>query len=197
MSNQKSLFRIVLEPLLVAVVLAIVVRAAVRIYAIPSPSMAPTLIAGDQILVTPYFGAHPARGDVVVFRAPWDENELMVKRVVALPGDLVDSRLGRVRIQGRTIAEPYVLRQASTGAIETQLVPQESYFLLGDNRDESFDSRSWGFVPRSHIVGRARLVLWSSSDGAASSGVAQAAPLGGETRPEGKATGSRIFKCVK
>jgi signal peptidase I len=102
-----------------------------------------------------------------VFQSPLAPDELMVKRVIATPGDLVDARLGRVRIGGHTLAEPYVLRQAATGAIESQLVPPGCYYVLGDNRDDSLDSRSWGVVPREHIVGRARLVLWSSSPGAA------------------------------
>lgn len=147
--------------MVLALALGFLVRAAVHIYSIPSESMAPTLEVGDQIVVTRYLGSAPQRGDVIVFRSPADD-ELMVKRVIGLPGDLVDSRLGRVRVGGYTLPEPYVLRQAATGAIDQQVVPQESYFVLGDNRDDSVDSRSWGVVPRSMVVGRARLVLWSS-----------------------------------
>ena len=155
----KSLLRTVLEPLAVAIALAVVARAAVHIYSIPSRSMAPTLESGDQIVVTRYFRSHPERGHVIVFR---QGQELMVKRVIAVPGDLIDSRLGRVRIGGHTLPEPYVLRTAATGAIDSQIVPAESYYVLGENRDDSFDSRSWGFVPHSQVVGRARLVLWSA-----------------------------------
>lgn len=161
MPRQKSLFRTVAEPIAIAIALAALVRAAVHIYSIPSASMAPTLEVGDQILVTRYFAA-PQRGDVVVFQSPMQPDELMVKRVIGLPGDVIDSRFGRVRIDGHTLPEPYVLRVAATGAIETQFVPRDSYFVLGDNRDESLDSRSWGVVPRENIVGRARLVLWSA-----------------------------------
>jgi signal peptidase I len=162
MPRQKSLFRTVFEPLALAVGLALLVRAAVHLYSIPSESMAPTLHAGDQIVVTPYFRGVPRRGDVVVFVSPIHADELMVKRIVAVPGDLIDSRLGRVRVGGYTLAEPYLLRRAATGSIPAQVVPADSYFVLGDNRDDSLDSRSWGVVPREHIVGRARLVLWSS-----------------------------------
>lgn len=158
----KSLARTLLEPLAVAIALAAVARAAVHIYSIPSRSMAPTLEAGDQIVVTRYLRSHPERGDVIVFRAPDGGEELIVKRVIAVPGDLIDSRLGRVRIGGHTLPEPYVLRAAATGAIDSQIVPAESYYVLGDNRDDSLDSRSWGFVPRANVVGRARLVLWSA-----------------------------------
>jgi signal peptidase I len=161
--RQKSLLRTILEPLGVAVALGFLVRAAVHIYAIPSASMAPTLEAGDQILVTPYFRAVPQRGDVVVFESLSTADELLVKRVIAVPGDLVDSRLGRVRVAGYTLPEPYVLRQASSGAVSAQIIPADSYFVMGDNREDSSDSRSWGVVPRTHIVGRARLVLWTST----------------------------------
>jgi signal peptidase I len=160
MRHHKPLYRTILEPIAAAVVLAVLVRAAVHIYSIPSRSMAPTLEPGDQILVTRYLNGAPQRGHVVVFEG---RNELLVKRVIAVPGDLVDSRLGRVRIGGYTLAEPYLLKPATSGAIDAQLVPADSYFVLGDNRDDSIDSRNWGVVPRERIVGRARMVLWSSA----------------------------------
>lgn len=158
----RSLARTLLQPIGIAVVLAMVVRAAVHIYAIPSASMAPTLVSGDQVVVTRYLLGQPHRGDVIVFRSPIAEDELMVKRIIGMPGDLVDSRLGRVRVATHTLAEPYVARQAATGAIPAQIVPPDSYFVLGDNRDDSLDSRSWGVVPREAIVGRARIILWTS-----------------------------------
>ncbi|HEU4887712.1 MAG TPA: signal peptidase I [Thermoanaerobaculia bacterium] len=161
--RQKSLFRTIAEPLAVAIALGLTVRAAVHIYAIPSESMAPTLATGDQIVVTRYFRSTPKRGDVIVFESPIVPGELMVKRVIATPGDLIDSRLGRVRLSGYTLSEPYVLHAGTTGSVPAQLVPAETYFVMGDNREDSSDSRSWGVVPRARVVGRARLVLWSSS----------------------------------
>jgi signal peptidase I len=161
MPRHKPLIRTILEPLAVAIALAMLVRTAVHIYSVPSRSMAPSLEAGDTILVTPYFGSGPERGDVIVFESPANGDELLVKRVIGVAGDLVDSRLGRVRIGGHTIPEPYVARPAASGAIDAQIVPADSYFVLGDNRDDSLDSRSWGVVPRSRVVGRVRMVLWS------------------------------------
>lgn len=161
--RQKSLARTILQPLGLAVALGLIVRGALHIYAIPSDSMAPTLHAGDQIVVTPYLRATPNRGDVIVFESLTTPDELMVKRVIGVPGDLLDSRLGRVRISGYTLPEPYILRQGTSGAVAAQLVAADSYFVMGDNRDDSSDSRSWGLVPRSRIVGRARMVLWSST----------------------------------
>jgi signal peptidase I len=165
MPRQKSLLRTLLEPIAIAVALGFAVRAAIHIYSIPSASMAPTLLAGDQIVVTPYFQDEPKRGDVVVFASPVEPDELLVKRVVAVPGNIIDSQLGHVRIDGFTLPEPYVLRAGATGQIGATLVPADTYYVLGDNRDDSSDSRVWGAVPAAAIVGRARLVLWSGDNG--------------------------------
>ena len=129
--------RVFVTPLAIALALAFAARAAVHIYAIPSASMAPTLLEGDHIVVTRCLGA-PRRGDVIVFHAPASD-ELLVKRIAGTPGDAVDAGGGR-----------------------TVIVPAGCYFVVGDNRQDSFDSRHWGPVPRDLIVGRARVVLWSS-----------------------------------
>jgi signal peptidase I len=196
MRRQKSTFRVVTEPLLVAVVLALGVRAAVSIYSIPSASMLPSLQIGDHILVTPYRLSSPRRGDVIVFRAPGDPSQLMVKRIIAVPGDLIDSRSGRVRIGEHALPEPYVLKQAASGAISAQIVPADSFFVMGDNREDSVDSRRWGTLPRDLVMGRARLVLWSSDE---TDGLHSARAL---TLSHGKAASTptrlnRIFKCVE
>src|SRR5205085_4557601 len=122
-----------------------------RVYAIPSASMAPTLQPGDQIVVTPYrvpFASAPRRGDVVVFRSPFRRDELLIKRIIATPGDLIASDAGRVTIGGHPIAEPYLQRPAASGVIAPQIVPACCYFVAGDNRENSWDSRSWGPLPR-------------------------------------------------
>jgi len=195
MPRQKSIVRLVAEPLIVAITLAFAVRASVRLYSIPSESMTPALQVGDHIVVTPYRFSQPARGDVIVFRTPTNEGELIVKRIIGLPGDLIDSRLGRVRIGERTLAEPYVASQATTGAISAQIVPADSYFVLGDNRASSYDSRHWGALPRHLVVGRARMVLWSSSPGIDSPAHASTF-LAPRTRGA-HARLSRVFKCIE
>jgi signal peptidase I len=98
-----------------------------------------------------------------------------------------------VRIGGHTLPEPYVLRTAATGAIDSQIVPADSYYVLGDNRDDSFDSRSWGFVPRTHVVGRARLVLWSAN--MLSGGRASARPSHPATAAPPRR--ARLFKWIE
>lgn len=194
---QKSTARVILQPLVIAVALALLVRHAFfRIYAIPSESMAPTLEVGDHIVVTPYrFGDKPRPGDVIVFRAPSGADELLVKRVIAIPGDLIDSRSGRVRIGGRALPEPYLFQPAASGAIPAQIVPGDSYFVMGDNRANSSDSRSWGIVPHSLVAGRARLVLWSSGDGD-SPPTARAATRRTLARPGDTIPGGRFFVVI-
>lgn len=196
MPRQKSVFRLIAQPLLIAVALAAAVRAAVSIYSIPSGSMMPSLQAGDHILVVPYRWSNPARGDVVVFRSPADQSQLMVKRIIAIPGDLIDSRAGRVRIGQRAIAEPYLLRQGATGAISAQLVPGDSFFVMGDNREDSLDSRRWGTLPRNLVVGRVRMILWSSGDPGGEQTARASSVSGGRGAPA-PARLSRIFKCLE
>jgi signal peptidase I len=161
MLRRDSLLRVVVEPLAIAVVLAFAVRTIVHIYTIPSASMFPTLHEGDQIVVTPYLRSGPSRGDIIVFRAPRGD-EMMVKRIVAEPGDLIESRMGGVSIGGHALAEPYLAEEGESGGIPSQIVPSGCYFVMGDNRADSLDSRSWGVLPRDLIVGKARMVLWSS-----------------------------------
>lgn len=169
MSRHRKLAVLILEPVLVVVALALIARSAlVGVYSIPSVSMAPTLQVGDHILVTsyrlPFANKMPQRGDVIVFRAPASPEEILVKRVVGVPGDLVEAAAGYVRVSGRTLAEPYVMQHAMSGAIAPQIVPPASFFVMGDNRAHSYDSRSWGAVPAALVIGRAKMVLWSSGE---------------------------------
>lgn len=137
-------------------------RTAVRFYAIPSESMEPTLKAGDRIVASRYWSDRPARGDIVIFRSPSSPSEWVVKRVVGVPGDLIEAKEGKLRRGGVSIAEPYLSGTTSTTGIAPLIVPPDCYYVLGDNRGDSFDSRQWGAIPRGLIAGRARVVLWSS-----------------------------------
>ena len=195
--TQKSPLRLIAEPLVIAIVLAIGVRAALRLYVIPSSSMAPTLVPGDHIVVTPYrFGKKPNRGDVIVFRSPRADDELMIKRVIGTPGDLVETRAGRVIVCGHALTEPYVTAQATSGAIAPQIIPADSYFVLGDNRADSLDSRSWGVLPREAVLGRARVVLWSSDvrDGSGAVAAASSTP---DTRQPVPTHEARLFRLIQ
>jgi signal peptidase I len=198
--QHKSAIRLIAEPLAIAIALAFLVRATIRIYVIPSFSMAPTLMAGDHIVVTPYrFRSEPQPGDVIVFRSPKAAGELMVKRVIGAPGDVVETRAGRVIVRDHALAEPYVAAQASTGLIPPQRIPADSYFVLGDNRTDSLDSRSWGLLRRADVVGRARMILWSSPRGVGSGEwgvVAASSPTPHTPRPTPFAT-DRLFKRIQ
>ncbi len=196
MPRQKSVARLIAEPLLIAVALAMGVRALVNIYSIPSASMMPSLQPGDHILVVPYRWSEPRRGDVIVFRAPFEESDLMVKRIIALPGDLIDTSAGHVRIGEHAIAEPYLLGQAANGSISAQLVPADAFFVMGDNRENSLDSRRWGTLPRDLVVGRVRMVLWSSQDPAGQTPARASSLSPGNGGPRAFRI-SRIFKCVE
>ncbi|HXH37572.1 MAG TPA: signal peptidase I, partial [Thermoanaerobaculia bacterium] len=175
-------------------------RAAMRIYVIPSSSMVPTLVPGDHIVVTPYrFSAKPLRGDVIVFRSTRGADELLIKRVIGTPGDLVETRGGQVVVSGHAVPEPYIAAQATTGFVSPQIVPADCYFVLGDNRADSLDSRSWGVLPRSLVVGRARMVLWSSNTGVGGrgSGVVAARSSTPDPRLPTPDRPSRLFKLIQ
>jgi signal peptidase I len=189
--KKMSTLRVIVQPIAIAVALGLIVRAsAVGLYSIPSPSMAPTLQVGDTILVTPYLsGARPSPGDVVVFHSPAANGEMIVKRVVAVPGDLIEAREGRVAIGGHTLAEPYAI--GTTGSLAAQIVPPDSYYVLGDNRPDSYDSRLWGAISARAIIGRARLVLWSGVRAPR----ANATSMTGA--PGARAQGVRLFRVIR
>jgi len=185
-ARKKSLAREYIEAIVIAVLLAMVIRQfAVQAFTIPSGSMMDTLLIGDYILVNkflygaelPLTDAHlpglrkPRRGDIVVFKYPNDESRDFIKRIVAVEGDTVQVQDNRVILNGRLIDEPYV-RPGSIPAVPSAhcgylyacdplVVPAGSYFVMGDNRDNSQDSRYWGFVHRDKIRGKAFLIYWS------------------------------------
>jgi signal peptidase I len=142
-------------------------------FTIPAGSMQPALLVGDYVMVdkSAYRDRAPQRGDIVVFPYPPDERRTFIKRVVALPGEQILIREHRLTVNGRPLAEPYVatavgVRQVASACdyafgCEPITVPADSYFLLGDNRDNSQDSRYWGFVRRDKIMGRVVTIYWS------------------------------------
>lgn len=182
----KSATRDYAEAVLVALVLAFALRAfVIQAYKIPSGSMKPTLLIGDYIVVekVSYVFRPPARGDVVVFKYPHQDNDMRlgkwfrelyelvvyrhrvprrdyVKRVIAGPEDTVMGKNGGVFVNGRPAHEPYT-RGVAAGDFGPYKVPRDSYFVMGDNRIESRDSRHWGFVPRKLVRGRAALIYYS------------------------------------
>ncbi len=141
----------------------------VQPFTIASVSMSPTLLPGDEVLVNKfiYRFRDPRQGEVIVFKTPWDERVDFVKRVIAVGGEEVALKDGTVLINGRPLVEPYAvyskIRPSSGPGYEygPAVVPQGSYFVMGDNRESSQDSRFWGFLKREKIRGKSFVIYWS------------------------------------
>ena len=149
------------------VLLFLVVQLVVQNYSIDGPSMEPNLHNQERILVDKwtYLFHPPARGDIIVFIAPPDPSSDYVKRIIAIPGDTLTIDNTTVIVDGISLHEPYVDPKLQgnpffQNQIHNLVIPPNKYFVLGDNRDGSSDSRDWGFVPRENILGRAALVYW-------------------------------------
>jgi len=170
------------EALIVALILAFFIRSfVVQAFKIPSGSMLQTLQIGDHLLVTKFaYGVKipftnimvferegPERGDVIVFDFPEDPSKDFIKRVVAVPGDVIEIREKRVFLNGEELSEPYIQHVDASTSVPRRdnfgpvMVPENKYFVMGDNRDESYDSRFWGFVERNTIAGKALILYWS------------------------------------
>ena len=132
---------------------------------IPSLSMAPTLKVNDRVLVNKLsYDLHEVnRGDLIVFESPpneGSETKDLIKRVIGLPGETVESRDGLMVVNGQVIKEPYLDDGVMTGALEKTTVPPNHVWVMGDNRANSRDSRFFGAVPESLIIGRAFVRVW-------------------------------------
>lgn len=149
-----------------ALAVALVIQAfLVQAFYIPSSSMEPTLDVGDRVLVNKLsYRLHDVnRGDLVVFERPdggQSEIKDLIKRVIALPGETVEAREGTVVIDGRVLEEPYLAEDETVVDFAPVEVPDDHVFVMGDNRDDSRDSRTFGPIHEDEIVGRAFLRVW-------------------------------------
>jgi signal peptidase I len=146
----------------VAIGLAGSLASSVRAFAIPTNSMSPTLRSGDRVGVDTRPRSRPKRGEVWVFHMPgWASAGagMVVKRVVALPGETVEVASGRVLINGVPLAEPY-LAKPMTYTLPPRALGPDQYFVLGDSRDASHDSHVWGPLPGDHLIGPVKLRYW-------------------------------------
>ncbi len=151
-----------------------VVTFLVQAFTIPSESMEKTLLIGDYLLVDKFcygdsgFWNHVLpyrkirRGDIVVFHYPVNPAQHFVKRVVGVPGDRV--RLMRTDAPAFGVTARWWQQMRNLVEDKQLIIPEDSYFVMGDNRDDSQDSRYWGFVPRENIIGRPLLIYWSASN---------------------------------
>ncbi|MGB9919421.1 MAG: signal peptidase I [Moorellales bacterium] len=153
-----------IEAIVVALVLALAIRLFLfEPFMIPSASMEPTLMPGDRVMVNKlvYRLADPVPGDIIVFRYPLDPRIIYIKRLVALGGQTVELRNGQLFVDGRPVEENYLPEDpASGGDFGPVRVPPNTYFVMGDNRNNSQDSRVWGPVPKENVVGKAQLLYW-------------------------------------
>jgi len=177
--RKKSVFREYAEAAIIAVLLALFIRTfVVQAFKIPSGSMEPTLLVGDHILVNKFiYGVklpfvrktiipihQPRRNDVIVFIYPKDPSKDFIKRVIGLPGDRIEMLGHSIYINGKLFRDKHGVYTASPDSstrFGPVMVPQGHIFVMGDNRDHSYDSRFWGFVPLSSVKGKAFIVYWS------------------------------------
>ncbi|MEW6721145.1 MAG: signal peptidase I [Thermodesulfobacteriota bacterium] len=182
---KKGKFREYLEAFGIALVIALVVRTLfLQAFKIPSSSMENTLLVGDHIFVNKFiYGYHipftkgrvlqfgsPKRGDIIVFVFPEDPSKDFIKRVIAVPGDVVEVRNKVVILNGEPLREEYArfVEGAEPGSLVYSRddmppvkVPAGKYFVMGDNRDRSYDSRFWGFVDTEAVIGKAMFIYFS------------------------------------
>lgn len=180
--RKKSVWREYAEALIIALLLALVIRTfVIQAFKIPSESMLNTLQVGDHLLATKfayglkipftdtwlYKGADPERGDIVIFKYPNDPSVDYIKRIVGVPGDVIEVRDKQLYRNGQPVKETYI-RHTDPNSLEplrdnyaAVTVPEGKYFVMGDNRDNSLDSRFWGFVDREAIRAKAWRIYWS------------------------------------
>ena len=188
---KKSIVREYFESIVIAVILALFIRTfVVQAFKIPTGSMEENLLIGDHLLVNKFFFGPTEsrlerallpigtikRGDVIVFKYPVEPERDFIKRVIALPGETVEVKEKKVYVNGGPLEEHYVhflapptapseLHEVTSFDVRERYgpvtVPANQYFVMGDNRDNSQDSRYWGFLPRENIKGKALLIYWS------------------------------------
>jgi signal peptidase I len=181
----KSKIREFIEGIIAAVLIALLITTfVIKMYKIPSRSMVPTLLVGDQLVVNkliygikiPYFRntiipiTDPQRGDIIVFIYPKDRSLDFIKRVIGIGGDTIEIKDKKIFINGKVFTDNtgiYTDKIIYPGSVQPRdnfgpvTVPKGSLFVLGDNRDESMDSRFWGFVDLKDVQGKAFIIYWS------------------------------------
>lgn len=168
--SRYRLVREIIETITLTILMFLVIRFAVQNFRVDGMSMEPTLHNGEFILVNKaaYLFHPPERGDVIVFEYPRDTQVDYIKRIIAIPGDTISVVGTRVTVDGVTLTEPYVNQADNSNPFQNftnRHVPSSDYFVMGDNRGNSSDSRDWGFVPRQDIIGEATFVYYPFNEG--------------------------------
>ena len=165
-SNWRRALIEAIETILLSLALFLAINSISERIRVESISMEPNLTPGDFVIVNKLayrFSNSPSYGDIVVFRYPLNPDQIpYIKRVIGVPGDNIHISDGNVYINGNILNEPYIMELTGRGGDWT--VPENSLFVMGDNRNNSSDSRAWGFVPLENIIGRAEVIYWPPED---------------------------------
>jgi len=163
-ASLKPLLREIVETILLTVVIYAVVNFATGRFRVEGTSMEPSVHPGQYVLVdkVSYRLGRPQRGDVIVFNYPLATDRDFIKRIIGLPGEAVTIAGGVVSVNGQPIDEPYIA--APSAASGSWMLSADEYFVMGDNRNSSSDSRSWGPLARQYLIGKAVLIYWPPSN---------------------------------
>ncbi|MDD2352744.1 MAG: signal peptidase I [Atribacterota bacterium] len=158
----KSMWRELFETVVSAGIIAFIIITFIgQVTVVKGASMEDTLFNSERLICNKivYRITEPKHGEIVIFKPPIDQNHNYIKRVIAVEGDKVKIVDGTVYLNGEQLEEDYIEHRSYETMPET-IVPEDSYFVLGDNRSNSSDSRFWGFVPEKNIIGRASVIFW-------------------------------------
>jgi signal peptidase I len=159
--KRSHLAREIVEIIALTLLIFLAIHFTVQNYQIDGPSMQNTVHTGQYVLVNKvaYLFHAPERGDIIILQEPDQPGRDLIKRVIGLPGDTIKLDGTNVWVNGTELNEPYITQKSNPGA-NTLTVPANEYFVMGDNRPVSEDSRYFGFVPKDYVVGKAILVDW-------------------------------------
>jgi signal peptidase I len=152
----------VLQMLLFVLILYLVINLAFERVEVLTPSMENTLAVGDRLVVNKlaYLRREPDFGEVIVFNPPIESEAPFIKRLIGTPGDEIRITDGSVFLNGDRLDEPYLMEAMQLEEEQSWIIPEGFLFVMGDNRNASNDSRSWGFVSREQVIGKAVFIFW-------------------------------------
>ena len=160
--RKKSMIRELLETVISAGIIAFIIITFIgQVTVVRGASMEPTLHDRERLIANKisYRFESPGRNEIIIFKPPIGIKRNYIKRIIGIPGDKIEIVDGKIYVNDQALEEPYV-KHRSYENIPPTIIPADSFFVLGDNRPNSSDSRYWGFVPRKNVVGKAWVVFW-------------------------------------
>ena len=160
--RKKSMIRELLETVISAGIIAFIIITFIgQVTVVRGASMEPTLHDRERLIANKisYRFESPERNEIIIFKPPIGIKRNYIKRIIGIPGDKIEIVNGKIYVNDQVLEEPYVKHRSYENMPPT-IVPADSFFVLGDNRPNSSDSRYWGFVPRKNVVGKAWVVFW-------------------------------------